>query len=577
MNHPPRGTYQSRSRERIRSGFGRWPLNRQYLPNDKEFVIHPFFAAFEDDDDEDDDPFTPIVVSNDSGCTVCSGITMDEALVESAKYRPQQELVLHVEEEAEETPPLLETTTTTCTRKVPLYRYGENDEDDPCHHDAPDEVQSAPPVVRHTNLVTPYALITSPHNIQERRAIQHSNKLDAVMNNLGWGNVQDVKPGAPITSFRTESTIESSDDEEEEPEPEKPFLFRDTSGFLVEQQAQGPAPLKRTVSIKLEDFDIDHLTVFEDSIFDNLSNDSDEQSLGEGEYYIIRKLEANATDLYWLQLTTALTDSERLAEAMKGNTSVRNATVYPSAIESLPLTEQMEVVSAICQLKNLKNLIVFQDCGSLFVDPLIRYRPPLTRLTLYKLDVSGSNLFSKLVMLLIGLKGLEELSLEKYKGDNGCRLLKAVAKVLPNMKCLKSLTLTPARGVKLTTEGPYTLFRALWQNRTIQTLSLQGSADGIDQTCIAELANCLRANKTLEEVKLTGFWKNEDAFWKRFTPKSTKRINYFLGLNKAGIRHLQLDVNTDFHTLKSVIISQADNLDHVFYLLQQNPSIVNAG
>jgi hypothetical protein len=140
---------------------------------------------------------------------------------------------------------------------------------------------------------------------------------------------------------------------------------------------------------------------------------------------------------------------------------------------------------------------------------------------------------------------------------------------------LKSLVMTPARGVKLTTDGPHDLFRALRKNKTIRTLSLQGSADFIDQSAITELGFALRANNVLGEVKLTDFWKSEDAFWKRFKATSRKQINFFLGLNKAGIRNLQLDVNADFETIKNAILTHKDNLDHVFYLLLHNPSLVN--
>lgn len=320
----------------------------------------------------------------------------------------------------------------------------------------------------------------------------------------------------------------------------------------------------------LKDYDFDHLTIFQDSVFDE-----DDESGEDSEAWIVKKLERNASELYWLQLTTEITDPQRLIQAMHGNTMVRNVTVYPCALKSLSELDQKLLVDAICQLRNLKNLIVFQDCGSIFVDPLIRYRPPLTRLTLYKLDFAGELLLSRLAILLLALPALEELSLEKYRGADGSKLLTIFAKILPSLAFLKNLSLTPARGVKMASEGPLALFKALWHNNTVQTLSLQGSEDSMDQTCINGLQHALRTNTTLEKITIAGFWKNEEDFWKRFSEKSRTQIHYYLKLNKSGIRSLQLDVNADFETLKNVILRHRENLDHIFYLLLNNPSMVD--
>ena len=105
-------------------------------------------------------------------------------------------------------------------------------------------------------------------------------------------------------------------------------------------------------------------------------------------------------------------------------------------------------------------------------------------------------------------------------------------------------------------------------------MSLQGSEDSIDQSCIDELRNTLKGNTKLEEVKLTGFWKSEEEFWGRFTRKSVDDIQYLLKLNKSGIRSLQLDVNADYETLRNAILRHRDNVDYVFYLLIHNPSMV---
>lgn len=489
--------------ERIRCGFGRL----------SQAVVHTEYGS------EHDDPFTPIIISQNSELTVCSGITMDEALTGQAMDDHYQ-----VCEDAQS--------------------YNTNH----CNSDS-------------------YAAALIHKATTMRQNIQGATSEGVQIGH----DIYDAKLAEEATQrvhcTETESTAES---DEEDDDDDCLGLWPTASGGGKDATAP---PVKSThstlnVCVKLEDFDFDHLTIYQDSVF---ANDPSENS----EAWITKKLERNAAELYWLQLTTELLDPKRLILAMQGNTAVRNVTVYPCALQGLSQSDQKLLVDSICRLENLQNLIVFQDCGSFFVDPLIRHRPPLTRLTLYKLDFAREMLLSRLPILLLGLPELAELSLEKYRGAEGDKLLQIVSKVLPSLPHLRNLSLTPAKGVNMSTDGPRVLFKALCENNSVRTLSLQGSEESIDQGCINVLRRSLRTNSTLEEIKLTGFWKSEEDFWKRFTPKSRIQIQYFLELNKSGIRSLQLDINADFETLTDAMTRHRDNLNFVYYLLLHNPSMVN--
>lgn len=498
--------------ERIRCGFGRL----------SQAVVHvddPYAHGW-----EHDDPFTPIIISQNSEATVCSGITMDEALL----------------------------TGSSMDENV-------NEEQSIAQGDQSSRLEMA---FGHDEMTTPHNIQSEATRIVAFRHVVPSEeeKMESA------DNTREIK--TLVKTVRTESTIESSDEEED--------VFAKWPQDEDEAAASSPPimkPLevKRNVSVTIEDFDFDHLTIYQDSVFDK-----DEEFCEDGEAWLVKKLKRNAPDMYWLQLTTKIADPTRLVTAMQGNTAVRNVTVYPSALKSLSKLDQKNLVDSICQLESLQNLIVFQDCGGLFVEPLIRHRPPLTRLTLYKLSFAEDMVQSRLAVLLLGLPLLEELSLEKYSGTNGTKLLSMVSKVLPSLSNLRSLTLTPARGVKMSSDGPRALFKALWGNNKVRTLSLQGSEDSIDQECISELQRALRSNTKLEVLKLTGFWKSEEDFWGRFTRECVSDIQYLLQLNKSGIRDLQLDVNADYDTLRSAILRHRDNVDYVFYLLSHNPSMLDA-
>jgi hypothetical protein len=260
---------------------------------------------------------------------------------------------------------------------------------------------------------------------------------------------------------------------------------------------------------------------------------------------------------------------------MRSKPHIRNVTVYSCALQSLGSEEKTGLVDAICQLPNLKTLIVFQDCGSLFLDPLIRYSPSLTRLTLYKLDFVGENILHKLIMLVAGQPMLEELSLEKYSAKDTAKLLRALSGVVLNTTSLKTLCLTPARKVKVCAEGLLALIKAFKKNNTVKSLGLQGSEEGIDLKCVQVLASILEDNNTtLGDVKLTGFWRSEEDFWKRFPNKLTDQVHFYLNLNKSGVRTLQLDVNANLATLKNALTKNRDNLDVIFFLLLNNPVLV---
>ena len=334
----------------------------------------------------------------------------------------------------------------------------------------------------------------------------------------------------------------------------------------------------KKVRITLDDFDIDHLSFLQDEAYnddgENSSSESEEDSCEDSERWIVKHLEKNSSFLYWLQLTTELKEPRRLIQAMTENKTIRNATVYPAVFQELSFEDKNALVAAICKIPKLQNLIVFHDCGNLFLEPLIKFQPPLRRLTLYKLDIPEERLLSQLPRLLRKFPSLEDLAIEKYKGTEGGQLLLVMAGVLPTLPQLKTLSLTPAKNVQISKTGTFCFFRALANNRSIRTLSLQGSEDSIDQTCIHELVNTLQVNYTLEDIKLTGFWRKQDAFWKRFEPKSKEQITYYTKLNQAGIRNLQLDVNASFERLQSALVSHKDNLDHVFYLLLNNPAMV---
>jgi len=382
------------------------------------------------------------------------------------------------------------------------------------------------------------------------------------------GSLCYSQSSAAPSSFASALTGPSDDDEEEEDDDDDGWWNNHEESPMIDahpkQQDHRP-----TISITMDTFDLDHLNF----LHEDGHSPEDEECESKGELQIVKQLRKNARSLYWLQLTTPIQDVNRLAMAMVGNTSVRNVTIYPSAMQPLKCSQQMQLIESICQLPSLTNLIVFQDGGNLFLDPLNRYRPPLTRLTLYKLDLDKSNIV-RLTSLLKGLATLEELSLEKYHGSEGDKLLSVMAKVVPSLPSLAKLTLTPARSVQRSSKGSWDLFRALKQNTSITTLSLQGGEDCMDQACIDQLAETLTVNATLHTVKLSGFWRSRDAFWKRFDTKSQERINYFLKLNQSGVRKLQLDTSVSLERLRDVLISNKDHLDHVFYLLHNHPSMV---
>jgi len=341
------------------------------------------------------------------------------------------------------------------------------------------------------------------------------------------------------------------------------------------------------ICVTLEDYDMDHLTLLQDEAFNfqynfgddsdgmTLTTDDEEESCQDSEKWIIANLEKQSSFLYWLQLTTELKNPQRLIRAMQGNTTIRNATVYPAVFRGLSTLDRTTLVTVLCQIPNLQNLIVFQDCGNYFLEPLTQHAPPLRRLTLYKLDIVNDQELSLLSRLLQSLPVLEELELEKYKGPEAEQLLNIMSGVLPALPTLKTLSLTPAKNVMISSVSFCRFLCALMHNKSIKTLSLQGSDKSIDQTCINELVKALRVNSTLEDVKLSGFWKNQDSFWRQFDPRSQQQLDYYLRLNRAGIRHFQLDVNASYSELAGAILSHRENLDHVFYLLSNNPSIVH--
>ena len=382
-------------------------------------------------------------------------------------------------------------------------------------------------------------------------------------------NVLDITKKSELitTSFLTESTADLSDTEQ---------IMDELEGWGSVREVPTPdrteSPPK--IRITLDDFDIDHLSFLQDDAYNE--DDDEEESCEDSEKWIVKHLEKNSSFLYWLQLTTELTEPQRLIQALQGNVTVRNATVYPAVFQELSLADRKALVEAICQIQNLQNLIVFQDCGNYFLEPLIKYQPPLRRLTLYKLDIAEEWRLSLLPLLLRKFPNLEELSIEKYKGTEGGKLLMVMTGVLPTLSCLKTLSLTPAKNVKISSTSSFCFFRALTNNTTIRTLSLQGSEESINQTCINELIKALQTNSTIEEIKLTGFWRSRDAFWKKFDPSSKDQVNYYLKLNQAKIRNLQLDVNASFVRLRSAMVSNKNNLDHIYYLLSNNPSMVRS-
>ena len=413
---------------------------------------------------------------------------------------------------------------------------------------------------------------TTAHNRDETQHKTSTKKVDGFVpdHKIDISRLQSANFQAGSTDWWEDTNAEMREETEE--------WMSNTCQKMTPSETNSKDSSTKKVRITLDDFDIDHLSFLQDDAYDddgeNSSSEGEEDSCEDSERWIVKHLEKNSSFLYWLQLTTELKEPQRLIQAMAENDTIRNATVYPAVFQELSLEDKNSLVAAICKIPKLQNLIVFHDCGNLFLGPLIKFQPPLRRLTLYKLDIPEEQLLSQLPRLLRKFPYLEDLAIEKYKGVEGGQLLLVMAGVLPTLPQLKTLSLTPAKNVQISKTGTFCFFRALANNRSIQTLSLQGSEDSIDQTCIHELINTLRVNFTLEDIKLTGFWRKQDAFWKRFEPKSKEQITFYTKLNQAGIRNLQLDVNISFESLQSTLVSHKDNLDHLYYLLLNNPAMV---
>lgn len=206
------------------------------------------------------------------------------------------------------------------------------------------------------------------------------------------------------------------------------------------------------------------------------------------------------------------------------------------------------------------------------------------------------------LQLLCQSRTLRELKLVRIDLSNECFI--SIHKELQVNTKLKSFALFGSRDCpnRIQPESWNSVSQMLQDNVALETL-IYVNLKGMNNTACIALANGLQHNQSLKELYLFGdqrFLAAKDRITRtgheafaRMLEKNTvmeqlltnnasvdkdlrHAMDYYLRLNRLGLRNLHLHVNTTHDKFVNKMIDQVQDLNHLYYMIFSNPSLVEA-
>lgn len=148
---------------------------------------------------------------------------------------------------------------------------------------------------------------------------------------------------------------------------------------------------------------------------------------------------------------------------------------------------------------------------------------------------------------------IEEFSLICHSLDDSDVVAFAEA-LKVNSGSLKTLKLQCSKAIRITSKGYQVIIDMLKTNTALEAFELRRSPGSEEDDDFIECDSSKTA--ILEHMP---------------------EIDFYLSINKSGIRSLQLDTNTTLKEFRSSLVSHHNDLSKVFYMLSANPSFVSLG
>lgn len=295
---------------------------------------------------------------------------------------------------------------------------------------------------------------------------------------------------------------------------------------------------------------------------------------------VTANLLTNNPEFSRLELEDSIEDISRLIQAIKANMTVREVEIHIEALEGLSRIDQRYLADAICNLPELRSLLVYKN-SLVFVEPLLRHQPfLLEQLRLCKLDISEPSRVKSLVSALRVLPNLTSLDVG-FDGTDSDGVLAALVQlrsIYVYLECFridyklqdnddtdsadsKSDSLLDHRIVVAIAE-------AVEQSRTLKLLSLPPFS--CTELCYEKLINMLQRNTTLERID----------YWVRicnlYYPDANEKIDDLLHLNQSGARRLVRQDNVSAREILQFVTdrNRNDDLDSLYHLLLSRPSVL---
>ena len=291
---------------------------------------------------------------------------------------------------------------------------------------------------------------------------------------------------------------------------------------------------------------------------------------------ITTNLLANNPDFSRLELDDSIEDIVGLIQAIHVNKTVREVEVHIEALEGLSRADQLCLADAICNLPELRSLLVYKN-SLFFVEPLLRHRPfLLENLRLCKLDISESSKVDLLVSALESLPSLSSLDVG-FDSTNSDGVLAALTKLKPiyvDLECFRIDYKLQEDAITTTVNGDYTLddrivvaiAETIGQSHTLKTLSLPPFS--CTEQCYETLIDMLERNYTLERID----------YWVRvcnlYYPDANETIDHLLHLNESGVRRMVRQDTISSAEVMQLVTDKNEDLDSIYHLFSSDPSLL---
>ncbi|CAB9523765.1 expressed unknown protein [Seminavis robusta] len=285
---------------------------------------------------------------------------------------------------------------------------------------------------------------------------------------------------------------------------------------------------------------------------------------------------SNSQDFLRLELDDEIGDVniDSLIMAMESRTvQVREVAVHIDAMENLSQAEQKRLANAICQLSELRSLLVYKN-SLLFLEPLLYHQPiQLATLRLCKLDMKESQNADLLVSVLQQMQRLKTLDVT-FDNTTSEGVSTALSRMAPIMASLESFRVdyrAPEETCTLDNAIVRAIAQVVQHSETLKSLSLPPLS--LTEHGHQALIQMLERNCFIERIEI----------WVRvgqhlYYPDTNEALDRLLKLNRSGVRQLLRQDNniSCSEDILPILTSHqhGDDLDTIFHLFSSKPSLL---